>query len=245
MNAAYAAIAGEPTVVAECVYAVHLYPERRAELFARYGEVFGDDAYEADRLGHQGLEQALAVTGAHLDEIVERLAGGYDVVGFTTSMAQLFSSLAVASRLKQRSPGTRVVLGGMGTFGVAQSILGEYPFVDYIVQGEGEKRLLHLLRGLGRGDHPVTGHGIYSQAGGERDRPTGFTLELVDRRDGFRLITLDEAWRRVCLDAMEIRSGQELARGAAQAGVCGEDKVRCEILPGLTAERLMFEEGGK
>src|SRR5207247_191818 len=74
------------------------------------------------------------------------LAGRYDVVGFTTTFAQLFASLAVARELRRLDPSVKVVLGGAGvSFEAGPSVLAEYPFVDHVIQGDGEAQLLELL----------------------------------------------------------------------------------------------------
>lgn len=67
----------------------------------------------------------------------------------TTSMSQNFASLALAQRVKSRNSGIFVVLGGTGVRRPAGlSLLKEYACVDAIVEGEGERPFLELLRRL-------------------------------------------------------------------------------------------------
>jgi len=85
----------------------------------------------------------------HLETLAEQIAQTTDVLGLTTSMSQNFASLALAHRVKELNPDVFVVLGGSGTRRPAgMSLLKEYAFVDAIVEGEGERPLLDLLRGL-------------------------------------------------------------------------------------------------
>ena len=95
---------------------------------------------------------------AHVDSVVARLAK-CSIVGLTTCFGQLFANLVVAKRLKAIAPDVVVILGGSTVSGrVGPSILSEYPFVDYIIQGEGERPLLALLDTLLEGDTvPVPG----------------------------------------------------------------------------------------
>jgi ribosomal peptide maturation radical SAM protein 1 len=68
------------------------------------------------------------------------------VVGFTTTFMQNVPSLAVARRVKERAPHIRIVFGGGncdGAMGVA--LHRNYPFVDYVVRGEGEEAFPALL----------------------------------------------------------------------------------------------------
>ena len=81
--------------------------------------------------------------------LAEQIAQTADVLGLTTSMSQNFASLALARRVKELNPDVFVVLGGSGTRQPAgMSLLKEYAFVDAIVEGEGERPFLDLLRGL-------------------------------------------------------------------------------------------------
>jgi ribosomal peptide maturation radical SAM protein 1 len=82
----------------------------------------------------------------HLNALLATVSTGLDAVGLTTCFGQLFVNLAFAQRLKERAPDTKVILGGSTVSArVGPSLLAEYPFVDYIVQGEGEGPLVALL----------------------------------------------------------------------------------------------------
>lgn len=70
------------------------------------------------------------------------------VVGISTTTASYRSALLVARTAKQLAPRTVVVLGGHHAGPEAEAILQNHSFVDYVVAGEGERALLHLLRTL-------------------------------------------------------------------------------------------------
>ncbi|MFC4587620.1 RiPP maturation radical SAM C-methyltransferase [Sphaerisporangium corydalis] len=95
-----------------------------------------DVAVRMRRLADGFVEQAVA----------ELLATAPDVVGFTTTFQQNTSSLAVAGRLKQVRPSTRVVLGGANCEGpMGAALHRNHPFVDFVVRGEGELVFPRLL----------------------------------------------------------------------------------------------------
>ncbi|PTL85816.1 RiPP maturation radical SAM C-methyltransferase [Vitiosangium sp. GDMCC 1.1324] len=94
---------------------------------------------------------------AHLERVAEEVAGRYELVGLTTCFGQLFANLALSMRLKRRSPGTRIVLGGSTVSErVGPSLLQELDSFDYVIQGEGEQPLLALARRLASGSSDVS-----------------------------------------------------------------------------------------
>jgi ribosomal peptide maturation radical SAM protein 1 len=87
---------------------------------------------------------------AFVDELAGRLAAmNPDVVGFTTTFQQNAASLALASALKQRNTKIVTVFGGANCDGSqGQALHRNFPFVDYVVRGEGEVVLCRLLEVL-------------------------------------------------------------------------------------------------
>ncbi|MEO3778875.1 RiPP maturation radical SAM C-methyltransferase [Micromonospora sp. B11E3] len=77
------------------------------------------------------------------------------VVGFSTTFMQNVPSLAVARRIKAREPGIRIVFGGGncdGPMGVA--LHRNYPYLDFVVRGEGEVAFPKLLAVLAENPSP-------------------------------------------------------------------------------------------
>ncbi|MCB2264296.1 MAG: radical SAM protein [Candidatus Thiosymbion ectosymbiont of Robbea hypermnestra] len=88
-----------------------------------------------------------------LEHTAREIADQYDLVGLTTSYNQLPASLSLCEKLKRLSPQTLTVLGGSPINGrVGPSLIAEYPFIDFIVQGEGEYPLNALVGHLDEGD---------------------------------------------------------------------------------------------
>lgn len=86
------------------------------------------------------------LAGTFVEECAdELLADGYDTFGFTTTFLQNVPSLALARQLKRRLPAATVIFGGANCDGVQGAALHRcFPFVDYVVRGEGED----VFRGL-------------------------------------------------------------------------------------------------
>ncbi len=71
--------------------------------------------------------------------------GAPDVLGLSVMGATLPIALAIAARVRQLAPSTRVLIGGPGTTGVDSALIERFPAVDAVVRGEGEETLLALL----------------------------------------------------------------------------------------------------
>lgn len=82
----------------------------------------------------------------------EILAGKPDVIGLTTTFMQNVPSLALAKRIKELAPAVTIVLGGGNCDGpMGEALHRSYPFVDFVVRGEGEEAFPRLLGAIGGG----------------------------------------------------------------------------------------------
>ncbi|OGP15455.1 MAG: hypothetical protein A3I75_02290 [Deltaproteobacteria bacterium RIFCSPLOWO2_02_FULL_50_16] len=71
------------------------------------------------------------------------------LVAFSLQWAhQLYQTLETARAIKQAFPDIKVLLGGMTASYYSVKILEEYPFVDFVVKGDGERPLLELVKQL-------------------------------------------------------------------------------------------------
>lgn len=77
-----------------------------------------------------------------------------DVVGLGCMVNLLPFTLLLAKVIKTRNPQVKIVLGGVGPFGVEEKILTEFPWIDVVVRGEAEDTILELLPAL-RGHLPL------------------------------------------------------------------------------------------
>lgn len=108
---------------------------------------------------------------AYVDEMVDVIVAlEPDLIGFSTTHMQYLSSLLVAREVRARLPHVRFVLGGLALHGEpALATLRVFPWIDYIIVGEGEVPLWRLTQHL-RGELPVEAvpHLVYRSTTGVR-----------------------------------------------------------------------------
>ena len=80
------------------------------------------------------------------DEVLERIDAS--VVGISVWFSNYENGLEIARKIKAQSPGTKIVFGGPHTNGLAERILANNNFIDFVVSGDGEEPLVKLLAGV-------------------------------------------------------------------------------------------------
>ncbi len=95
------------------------------------------------------------------DDLRERIrAAAPDVVGCTAITPAIYKAERVLQIAKELNPAIVTVLGGIhGTFMYPQ-VLGEAPWIDAIVRGEGEQVFLNLVRAVDGGEWTTARHTI-------------------------------------------------------------------------------------
>jgi ribosomal peptide maturation radical SAM protein 1 len=148
----YRVISENAYELCEGFYASLLYPENKGSLkrtFIQWGlrkprAGFGATYGELE----QQFETILTVLEDRLEKFVQKIEFGY-IVGLSACFFQTFASIFFAKGIKERHPEAEIILGGIGVSReIGRSILAEYPFIDGIVQGEGEQPFLALARQL-------------------------------------------------------------------------------------------------
>lgn len=72
----------------------------------------------------------------------------YEIIGFTLNYGQFLPSLAVAKKIKEQYPEKQIILGGSRTIErMGIKTLEKFPYIDFIVSGEGEEALTKLAKG--------------------------------------------------------------------------------------------------
>ena len=130
--------------------------------------------------GHLGLDEGamraalradIASAGLCLDRCLERIfAARYDVVGFSmTFESHVQGALALARRIKARSPDTKVVFGGAACFEEqGDGLAASFPEIDAVCHTEGEAVIVPLVSALRSGGPLDSVPGIaYLGPGGE------------------------------------------------------------------------------
>ena len=145
--------------ISEMLFCAQLYPEKRSSVrdyFVEIAASFEGLSDSGDEVRAGLFDHVLGVLESNVTSAVADLARSYDVVGFTTTSNQLFASLLATQRLKELDPGVVVVFGGAGiSEGMGPAVLREYPFLDYVIQGDGEYQFVELLRQLEDPGHQV------------------------------------------------------------------------------------------
>lgn len=135
------------THIGDWVFSSALYddPEWRVDEWSRL------PGSSAERLAHAIRLHRLAPE--FIADLAARIVAAHpDLVGFTSTFQQNTAVLAAARAVKLAAPATRTALGGAncdGGSGIA--IHQHFPFVDYVVRGEGEVSLPPLIRAVARG----------------------------------------------------------------------------------------------
>lgn len=123
------------------------------------GTLNGDDAFGRtafdDYVKRKNIDPGKAhamrdYAGEFIDlSVGEILKGKPRVVGITTTFQQNAASLALADRIKCYAPETVIVFGGSNCDGVMGAAWHRnYPFIDYVVRGEGDEIFPQLLDAL-------------------------------------------------------------------------------------------------
>jgi ribosomal peptide maturation radical SAM protein 1 len=145
----------ESTWLGEPLYAALMYPELSPSI-ARF--------WNGRTARHSALRRhSFTDTCRELEAVSDRMVNGrdwsaYGVAGFSVCFGQLASTLYFAHRLKTLAPSLKIVLGGSACAAdMGKSLLRAFPHIDFVISGEGELPLVHLVRNLGpdTGDRPI------------------------------------------------------------------------------------------
>jgi ribosomal peptide maturation radical SAM protein 1 len=73
----------------------------------------------------------------------------YDVVGFHSIFSQTLAALALAGAVKARHPHLPTLFGGPSATGdMGIEVLRQFPQFDYVVQGEADRTIVPIIRGI-------------------------------------------------------------------------------------------------
>lgn len=117
-----------------------------------------------------------------LDIVSDLTAHDADVIGFACYIWNIDMTLHVAQMVKSVAPKTRIVLGGPEVSYTARDILVKNPFVDAIVQGEGEEAFTAYTTRL-RDGGDVLSPVIPGIVGRNVDGSIGGSDEVVEVKD--------------------------------------------------------------
>lgn len=136
-----------------------------------------------DRAKRDGLDtlavvlQLRELLDRHLDHLVAAHDWNETVVGLTTSFSQLFGNLLLARRIKAIAGSATIVLGGStaSPAAIADALVATYPWIDFVVRGEGELPFHALVQYVARGRAGPLPRGVVA-----RDAPASSTWQVPD-----------------------------------------------------------------
>lgn len=109
----------------------------------------------------------------------------YDLVGLSTTFQQTTACLALARRIKEQFPSTRIILGGANCEAdMGVELHHRFPQVDFVCLGEGERLIASLLERMDAGAESF--NGIAGLAWRDRNGETvvnGLRPEPVEKMD--------------------------------------------------------------
>ncbi|MFE5621100.1 RiPP maturation radical SAM C-methyltransferase [Streptomyces virginiae] len=92
----------------------------------------------------------------------------YQIVGFTSTFEQHLAVLGLARRIKELAPQTTIVVGGSNVDDeMGPENIRAFPWLDFVVVGEGEAPLCQLAERIGAGHSPLGVPGVIGRRDGE------------------------------------------------------------------------------
>ncbi len=186
----------EKTWLSEAPYAALLYPEKR-ETIARFWRSQSSRGSLIQKWGfHETLDRLEDASQGILSRINWQ---DYDLVGLSICFGQLTSALYFIHQMKQSAPDLKVVVGGSACAGdLGLSLLDLFSEIDYVISGEGELPLVHLIKRLDHSDgkektDPTPGlfdrhDRLETGASGFSQLPALDQLPMPDYKDYFSLL---------------------------------------------------------
>ncbi len=140
----------ENTWIAESVYSYILNRELRATIVSAFSKLCRSIPLLKDACVE---DIALKIKSLHEKSSIWQIIEKADLVGISTCLSQLSSSLYFLQETKKRFHDKKIVIGGSAVAGkLGFSMLENVPEIDFVINGEGELPLLELVRYLKNGE---------------------------------------------------------------------------------------------
>ena len=98
----------------------------------------------ANEYAEQSHETKIFDPNRNIDDIAQE-ASQYDILGVTDWFSNHKKGVNLAKAVKSLNPQTKIVFGGPNASMIPQLILNNHPYVDYVVQRDGEESLVGLI----------------------------------------------------------------------------------------------------
>jgi len=154
---AYTTLAKPLTDAIQSIYSYLCFPEMRSFLMSD-STMRGHAAVVQKKMRYDGDESIRFRWSrsffSEFEAIHQKILDRYDwndyaLVGFTLNYAQTVPSLYMIRQIKKRNPDCKIIVGGFEASGdLGRSLLENFPEIDFVCNGEGERPLLHLARAI-------------------------------------------------------------------------------------------------
>ena len=119
------------------------------------------------------------------DQIEKILASIYleepDVIGFSCYIWNIEETLKLASSIKQVIPRCKIILGGPEVSYDSREFMAKFPYIDFIMYGEGEETFRHFVETLeNRSDFSSVNGLVYRDGGRVIQNPPRSNMEDLD-----------------------------------------------------------------
>lgn len=165
----YNVIGSMLSFTAEWIFARHYFGPEQGEYLEAFWEHRPSFGLPDASLEEEVLDVIGPLTERFLDDALEGTDWSrYDVIGFSLTISQVASSLALARLIKRRFPLVTIVFGGACCAGpMGRAILRIAPCVDAVVHIEGEPVFAELIRRVQAGRSLAGLDGVSFRSGGE------------------------------------------------------------------------------
>ncbi|MBW1800390.1 MAG: RiPP maturation radical SAM C-methyltransferase [Deltaproteobacteria bacterium] len=132
--------------LSEACFAALIYPEQRVAIDRFWARQTSKHALLRSVDFRDMAKRLEAVTNRFVDNINWQK---YPLAGLSICMGQLTSSLYLIRKIKHRAPSIKVVVGGSACAAeMGRGLLRTFQDIDFLVSGEGELPLIHLIKGM-------------------------------------------------------------------------------------------------
>jgi ribosomal peptide maturation radical SAM protein 1 len=132
---------------AQMIYSKYVFPEHFKENIEKFKDFFNKiKLTSTENKLNLSWEDYISCTDDFYDWVILNVDWHqYDIIGFTLNYGQFLPSLAIAKKIKEIDSKKIIVFGGSRTVGkLGKKVLDSFPYVDFIVSGEGEESLYRL-----------------------------------------------------------------------------------------------------
>jgi ribosomal peptide maturation radical SAM protein 1 len=140
----------EKTWLSEAPYAALRFPEQRETIARLWQRQASRHSLSRKWNFHEILDRLEDASHGVLNRVNW---GDYDLVGLSICFGQLTSALYFIQQIKQKAPSLKLVVGGSACAGdLGRSLLDLFSGIDFVISGEGELPLVHLIEWLSISD---------------------------------------------------------------------------------------------